>query len=106
MKTIAVIPARYASTRMPGKPLALLLLLPLLLPARGTRPPGSIDLTVLDVGQGLSVLVQSANHTLLYDAGPAFPGGLDMGEAAVVPALRALGVSGLDLFLVSHGEPA
>lgn len=89
---------------MPGKPLALLLLLPLLLPARGTRPPGSIDLTVLDVGQGLSVLVQSANHTLLYDAGPAFPGGLDMGEAAVVPALRALGVSGLDLFLVSHGD--
>jgi competence protein ComEC len=89
---------------IPGKPLAVFLLLPLLAPARVERAPETIDLTVLDVGQGLSVLVQTANHTVLYDAGPAFPGGLDMGEAAVVPALRALGVSQLDLFVVSHAD--
>lgn len=89
---------------IPGKPLALVLLLPLLLPARATRPAGSVDVSVLDVGQGLAVLLRTAHHAVLYDAGPAFPGGLDMGEAAVVPALRALGVSNLDLFIVSHGD--
>lgn len=89
---------------IPGKPLAVFLLLPLLVPAREERPPDSIDLTVFDVGQGLSVLVQTARHAVLYDAGPALPGGLDMGDAAVVPALRALGVSSLDLFIVSHGD--
>ncbi len=89
---------------MPGKAMALLLFAPLLLPAREKLPAGSVELVVFDVGQGLSVLLQTANHAVLYDAGPAFPGGLDMGEAAVVPALRALGVSGLDLFIVSHAD--
>lgn len=89
---------------MPGKPLALVLFLPLLFPALPKPESGTVELSVLDVGQGLSVLVRTRNHTILYDAGPAFPGGLDMGTAAVVPAMRALGVGALDLLLVSHAD--
>src|SRR5690606_17419702 len=77
---------------LPGKPLALLLWLPLLWPARGLPQPGAAELVVLDVGQGLSVLVRTARHSLLYDMGPAQPEGFDAGERVAVPALRALGV--------------
>ena len=89
---------------VPGKALAAVLLVPLLWPA-DTRPaPGDAELVLLDVGQGLSLLVRTREHTLLYDAGPAFPGGLDMGEAAVVPALRGLGVAHLDMLMLSHAD--
>lgn len=89
---------------VPGKPLALVLLLPLLWPARTLPPRGEADIVLLDVGQGLSLLVRTQHHTLLYDAGPAYPGGLDLGDAAVVPALRGLGVSRLDRIVLSHGD--
>jgi len=89
---------------LPGKPLAMLLLLPLLCPARERVVAGELVMTVIDVGQGLSVLLQTEHHSLLYDAGPAFSGGLDLGEAAVVPSLRARGLDALDLLVVSHGD--
>ncbi len=89
---------------VPGRALGLALLLPMLLPRLDLPDTGAFDLTVLDVGQGLSVLVRTANHTLLYDTGPAPPGGLDSGEATVVPALTALGVRRLDTLVVSHGD--
>ena len=89
---------------LPGRPLALLLWLPLLWPARHLPAPGEVELQVLDVGQGLSVLVRTASHRLLYDMGPAMPEGFDAGERVVLPALRALGVGELDLAVVSHGD--
>jgi competence protein ComEC len=89
---------------MPGKPLALLLWLPLLWPSRDLPPQGEAQLLVIDVGQGLSVLVRTARHSLLYDMGPATPDGYDAGERAVVPTLHALGVHALDAAVVSHGD--
>lgn len=89
---------------VPGKLLAALLWLPLLWPAQQQMEPGEVEIVLLDVGQGLSVLVRTSSHALLYDAGAAPPNGLDFGEAAVVPALRSLGVSRLDTVLVSHGD--
>ncbi|HEX5756228.1 MAG TPA: DNA internalization-related competence protein ComEC/Rec2, partial [Arenimonas sp.] len=89
---------------VPGKPLAAVLLLPLLWPAQDRPAHGEADLVMLDVGQGSSVLIRTRGHALLFDAGPAAPHGLDMGEAAVLPALRSLGVLRLDALLVSHGH--
>ncbi|WP_140908792.1 DNA internalization-related competence protein ComEC/Rec2 [Cognatiluteimonas lumbrici] len=89
---------------VPGKPLALLLWLPLLWPQRGLPPPGHAELWVLDVGQGLSVLVRTSGHALLYDMGAARAGGFDAGADVVVPALHALGVRRLDAAVVSHGD--
>ena len=89
---------------MPGKALASLLWLPLLWPDRGLPREGEVELVVIDVGQGLSVLIRTADHALLYDAGPAVEEGFDAGERAVVPALRALGVPRLHALVVSHGD--
>jgi len=89
---------------VPGKALALLLWLPLLWPQRDLPREGEAELVMLDVGQGLSMVVSTARHTLLYDMGPAMVDGFDAGERAVVPALHALGVATLDAAVISHGD--
>ncbi|KQY51315.1 DNA internalization-related competence protein ComEC/Rec2 [Lysobacter sp. Root494] len=88
----------------PGKWLALLLWLPLLWPDRHVPEQGEVELLVIDVGQGLSVLVRTHEHALLYDMGPAVRDGFDAGERAVVPALHALGVWRVDRAVISHGD--
>jgi competence protein ComEC len=60
--------------------------------------------TTLDVGQGLAVVVRTANRTLLYDTGPKFNSEADSGNRVVVPYLRALGVQRLDGMMVSHED--
>jgi competence protein ComEC len=89
---------------VPGKGLAVLLLLPMLWPRLDRPAHGEVDLLLLDVGQGLALVVQTRNHALLYDAGPAMPRGLDLGESVVVPALRARGLRRLDTLVLSHGD--
>lgn len=73
-----------------------------ILPARPLQ--GEMQVTVLDVGQGLSVVVQTAKHTFLYDAGPKFNAQSDAGSRIVVPYLRGAGISKLDGFMVSHND--
>jgi competence protein ComEC len=58
----------------------------------------------IDVGQGLSVLLRTEHHALLYDAGARYPSEFDLGRAAVLPTLHALGVRALDRLVVSHGD--
>lgn len=90
---------------VPGKGLAVLLWLPLLWPQRNLPlPPDGVELHLLDVGQGLAVLVRTGRHSLLYDAGPRLRGGFDAGQRVVVPALHALGVRRLDMLMLSHGD--
>lgn len=89
---------------VPGRGLGLALWLPLLWPRLDLPPHGGFDLVVLDVGQGLSVLVRTRGHALLYDAGPAPAGGIDAGDHVVAPALTALGVRRLDALVLSHGD--
>ncbi|MEO6364655.1 MAG: DNA internalization-related competence protein ComEC/Rec2 [Luteimonas sp.] len=89
---------------VPGKPLALLLWLPLLWPDRDLPSRGEAEIVVIDVGQGLSVLVRTSTHALLYDMGPAVKDGFDAGDRAVVPALHALGVHRIDTAVISHGD--
>jgi competence protein ComEC len=88
----------------PARALGALLLIPLLWPRLPKLAEGEAELHLFDVGQGLAALVRTRDHALLVDTGPAFGSGLDMGEAAVVPALRALGLRRLDRVLVSHGD--
>lgn len=77
--------------------------LPLLAPAPGGPPPGTFRLSALDIGQGTSVLVETARHTLLFDAGPG-PESTHAGERIVVPYLQAHGVMRLDALMVSHDD--
>lgn len=82
----------------------LLLWLPLCLPQLHILEPGQMRVTIIDVGQGLSVLVQTARHTLLYDAGPAYNAQSDAGQRIVLPYLRHLGISQLDTAVISHDD--
>ncbi|MGE4328830.1 DNA internalization-related competence protein ComEC/Rec2 [Diaphorobacter sp.] len=81
--------------------------LPLLLPALWWQPPrpppGQFELLAADVGQGQAVLVRTAHHALLYDAGPRYHQDSNAGERVLVPLLRALGER-LDLLVLSHRD--
>ena len=88
----------------PWRALGLLLFLPLLLPPRTAPGLGAFQLWVLDVGQGLAVLVRTRDHLLVYDAGARYPSGFDLGEAVVLSSIHALGISKLDALMISHGD--
>lgn len=60
--------------------------------------------TVLDVGQGLAVVIETANHTLVYDTGPRFPSGFNTGSEVVLPYLRARNITHIDAVMVSHND--
>lgn len=49
--------------------------------------PGNWSLTMLDVGQGLSMVIARNGKALLYDTGLAWPGG-DSAQQLIVPWLR------------------
>lgn len=86
--------------RLPG---LVLLAVPVLTPP--PRPAeGEAWLTVLDVGQGLAVVVETRGHDLVFDTGPRYTADFNAGEAAVLPYLRARGRSRIDTLVVSHGD--
>lgn len=87
-------PARWA---------APLLLVPAVLGLDRNFGQSEFAVTVLDVGQGLSVLVQAPDYNLLYDAGPRYLSS-DAGDSVVLPAIGALGVRRLHALVVSHGD--
>jgi competence protein ComEC len=88
----------------PARWLGVLALLPLFTVLPPGIPAGTVRATVLDVGQGLAVVVRTANHALLFDTGQAFGPGADSGNRTIVPYLRATGVRSLDLLVVSHDD--
>jgi len=88
----------------PARWLGVVACLPLVLVPPSRPSFGEATVTVLDVGQGLAVHVQTARHDLLYDTGPAYSADADSGSRIIVPYLRAQGVRGLDLLMISHED--
>lgn len=86
---------------LPLRSLGAVLLLPAV--AGTTSATTELRVDVLDVGQGLAVLVRTARHAMLYDAGPAFRL-RDAGESVVLPVLRRAGVRHLDAVVISHDD--
>jgi competence protein ComEC len=93
-----------APSGWPARWVGLALLAPLALFPSAGPAPGAYRVSLLDVGQGLSVVVQTARHTLVYDAGPRFSEHFNAGEAAVLPFLRHAGVGRLDTLVISHSD--
>ncbi len=79
-----------------------------MLPMVAMRPdpvePGAWRMTVLDVGHGLSVVVETENHVLVYDAGPRVGTRLDAAALAVLPFLAGHGHDTVDRVVLSHGD--
>ena len=86
--------------------LALSLLLPLLSLFNTPSPvsAGAFKVVFFDVGQGLSVLVRTHKHTLIYDTGPRYGSGFNTVDTVVMPYLRAQHIDTLDAFVVSHTD--
>jgi competence protein ComEC len=89
---------------LPGRRLLYLAIVPLCIGAASRPASGAVDMLVFDVGHGLAVLVETAQHTLLYDAGPVFRSGFDTGGQIVAPGLMHRGIKTLDVVVVSHAD--
>lgn len=89
---------------VPQRWLGALLILPGML-AEPQRPQaGEFWLTLLDVGQGLSVYVETHQHSLLFDTGARFSRQFDVGDRVVVPFLHSRRLPALDKLVISHGD--
>ncbi|MDH5737478.1 MAG: DNA internalization-related competence protein ComEC/Rec2, partial [Gammaproteobacteria bacterium] len=84
--------------------LGLTLVLPILFLPLQRLNTGIARITVLDVGQGLAVLIETRQHRVLYDTGPRFSDKFDAGDQIVVPAIHLRGHGEIDELIVSHGD--
>ncbi len=94
---IAVLPRGW-----PARSTALIALLAVVLPQANAPRPGCVDLAVLDVGQGLSVIARTRSRTLLYDTGDSYRNGGSAADRVVLPYLGKSGVERIDWLVISH----
>ena len=80
------------------------MILPLFFAKTSLIPLSQTKVTLLDVGQGLSGVIQTREHVLVFDTGPKFSKSFDTGAAVVVPFLREQGISQLDMVILSHKD--
>jgi competence protein ComEC len=88
----------------PARWLGWLMFLPLFFPRLPAPLEGTAWMTLLDVGQGEAVLLRTARHALLFDAGPRYASGEDAGARAIAPALWQQGINRLDGLVLSHDD--
>ncbi|MES2546155.1 MAG: DNA internalization-related competence protein ComEC/Rec2 [Pseudomonadota bacterium] len=88
----------------PQRWLGFVLVMPLFFVSTQKLDAGAMQVNVLDVGQGLSVVVKTASHVLLYDAGSRFSSQNDAGNRIVLPYLRGEGINRLHGFIISHND--
>ena len=88
----------------PGRWLGIGWLLPLFCLPPARPGVGELWFTLLDVGQGLSAVVQTREHVLVYDTGPRFSSGFDAGRSVLVPFLRSQGIRRVDRLVLSHED--
>ncbi len=67
-------------------------------------PEHAYRVAALDVGQGLAVVVETRRHALVFDTGPAWPGGGAAAQVSLLPYLRARGIRTIDRLVVSHED--
>jgi len=84
--------------------LGLIMLLPCLLYRTELPEKGDVWVDTLDVGQGLAIVVQTRQHTLIYDTGPKFSATFDTGDRVIVPYLKQKGINRVDKLIISHGD--
>lgn len=82
----------------------LLCVLPLFFYKPSPPALGEFRAIIFDVGQGGAIFLQTAQHTLLYDSGPGYPGGGDAAVRVILPYLQRQGIKHLDRLLISHQD--
>jgi len=89
---------------IPGRLPGMLLCVPLLFPRLDKPRDGEAWLTLLDVGQGLAVVIQTARHIVVFDTGARYSEQSDMGESVLLPHLLYRGARMIDHLIISHGD--
>ena len=82
---------------------ALLLIATIWIPIRAQHDY-LLKLTALDIGQGLSLVVQTRDHSLVYDMGASYQSGFNLGQAVLEPYLQAENAEIIDVAIVSHSD--
>lgn len=85
-------------------PALIVLFFSAIFPAHQRVKFGEARIDILDVGQGLAVVINTANHILIYDTGMKFYQGGDMAKLAIIPYLNILGIKKLDKVVISHPD--
>ena len=65
---------------------------------------GNIRLTMLDVGQGLAMVVQTQKHSLVFDTGDNYSQQFNMADSVIIPFLNYRGISRIDRLIISHTD--
>jgi competence protein ComEC len=84
--------------------LGVLMLCPLFFYQTSKPDNGVFRLYVLDVGQGLAAIIETKNHIVVYDTGPRFYSGSTAAEIVLVPFLKKMGISKVDILVISHSD--
>ncbi len=63
-----------------------------------------VQITLLDVGQGLAMVIETPNSVTVYDTGPRFGTGFTAAQAVLVPFLRQRGIRRIDTLVISHAD--
>lgn len=84
--------------------LCIIFFLPLFFSPKNVPQSGDIWFTLLDVGQGLSAIIQTKNHTMIYDTGPKFSENFNAGDAVIIPYLQVNNIWRINTIMISHGD--
>ncbi|HVY79690.1 MAG TPA: DNA internalization-related competence protein ComEC/Rec2 [Steroidobacteraceae bacterium] len=63
---------------------------------------GTAEITILDVGEGTAVAVQTSRHVLVYDTGDVYGTDGRAAETVLVPFLRSRGLRRIDMLVLSR----
>lgn len=63
-----------------------------------------LKLALLDVGQGLAMVIRTSDFVMVYDTGPRYRSGFSAAQAVLLPYLRQYGISKVDHLIVSHAD--
>src|SRR5262249_39799409 len=80
----------------------LIVVVPLAASSDALPTDGTAEITILDVGEGTAVVVQTAHHVLVYDTGGVYGSEGRTGENVLGPFLRSLGVRRVDTLILSR----
>lgn len=61
-------------------------------------------MTLMDVGQGTAITIQTRHHLLVYDAGPAFNERSNSTRRVLMPWMAHHGYTRADMFMLSHDD--
>jgi len=87
-----------------SKILLLFFIVPIVFWSLAPRTGQQVKMTVLDVGMGTSIVLQTAHHSLIYDFGPGNKTGYSLGEWVVLPFMLNEGITRPDRIVISHAD--